>query len=204
MAFVANHLRGLGFLPAGETPKLVAGATSFGTSTVHLGPPDINNSGAVALGFPRHTDRGPLSGGIFTGPDLVEDKVIAVGDALFGSTVTYVAFGRGLNNNGQIAFTALLADGRSVVARADPTGREVRWKTGTGGSFGDAGNWDPQEVPLPMIRPCLRRPEPTRWNWRERDQPPLARSQERGQLDARLIGARVHGGDLGHRAKGMT
>lgn len=51
--------------------------------------------------------------GIYTGPDRVADKVIATGDSLFGSTVTDLAFDRdGMNNKGQIAFTAHLADGR--------------------------------------------------------------------------------------------
>jgi len=61
--------------------------------------------------------------GIFTGGDAVADRVIAVGDALDGSTVsTLGTFWSSLNNAGQIAFVAQLADGRSAVYRADPQG----------------------------------------------------------------------------------
>jgi hypothetical protein len=58
--------------------------------------------------------------GIFTGDDLVNDRVITRGDTLFGSTVTGLSlFANSLNNNGQIAFTATLADGRQVIVRAN-------------------------------------------------------------------------------------
>ena len=59
--------------------------------------------------------------GIFTGPDLLADKVIATGDPLAGSTVTDVfSFRNGLNDSGQVAFYAQLDDGRSGIFRADP------------------------------------------------------------------------------------
>lgn len=49
------------------------------------------------------------------------DKVITTGDALFGSTVTDVFFSRdGLNNGGQVAFSAVLENGNEVVAVAVP------------------------------------------------------------------------------------
>jgi len=58
--------------------------------------------------------------GIFTGPDPGGDRVIATGDPLFGSIVVGLDFTpTGLNDAGQIAFAATLADGRQVVARAD-------------------------------------------------------------------------------------
>jgi PEP-CTERM motif len=79
--------------------------------------PSINNMGTVAfLAFLR-----PEGSGIFTGPDAVADRVIGTGDPLFGSTVTSLEFARqGLNDAGQVAFVAQLADGRQVVVRADP------------------------------------------------------------------------------------
>jgi hypothetical protein len=60
--------------------------------------------------------------GIFTGPDVVKDKVIATGDLLAGSSVAGIGVmsRQSLNNNGQIAFQATLTDGRVVVVRADP------------------------------------------------------------------------------------
>ena len=43
------------------------------------------------------------------------------GDALFGSTVTDLQFySTGLNNRGQVAFRAALADGTLGIYRADP------------------------------------------------------------------------------------
>lgn len=59
--------------------------------------------------------------GIFTGPDPVRDKVVAVGDPLDGSTATALRFGRGgLNDKGQLVFFADLADGRTGLFRAEP------------------------------------------------------------------------------------
>jgi len=67
--------------------------------------------------------------GIFTGRDALNQAVIRSGDFLDGSTVVAVAFDPvGMNNAGQIAFRAVLADGRSGIYRADPGGapREPR------------------------------------------------------------------------------
>ncbi|MBC7833565.1 MAG: hypothetical protein H7Y88_00510 [Phycisphaerales bacterium] len=59
--------------------------------------------------------------GIFTGSDLINDAVVRTGDLIDGSAVTFVSLCReGLNNNGQIAFFAQLADGRGVVMVATP------------------------------------------------------------------------------------
>ncbi|MBD2606894.1 hypothetical protein H6G81_20750 [Scytonema hofmannii FACHB-248] len=78
--------------------------------------PAINNQGTVAF-------KGVLKGGglgIYTGVNPVTDKVIALGDSLFGSTVTDLYFSnRGLNDKNQFAFYAKLADGRTGVFRAD-------------------------------------------------------------------------------------
>jgi len=77
----------------------------------------INNNDAVAFG--ALLDTGEY--GIFTGTDPVADKVIAVGDELFGSTVTSVGFSnKGFNDADQFAFFAKLADGSSGIFRADP------------------------------------------------------------------------------------
>ncbi|MEQ9481163.1 DUF7453 family protein [Coleofasciculus sp. F4-SAH-05] len=79
--------------------------------------PAINNNGAVA--FRSRLDTG--EDGIFTGSDPIADKVIAIGDPLFGSTITSLGFSnKGFNDAGQIAFSAQLADGSTGVFRADP------------------------------------------------------------------------------------
>ncbi len=78
--------------------------------------PAINNQGTVA--FKGVLKRGGL--GIYIGPNPVTDKVIALGDSLFGSTVTDLYFSnRGLNDKNQLVFYAKLADGRTGVFRAD-------------------------------------------------------------------------------------
>lgn len=69
---------------------------------------------------------GPL--GIYTGPDPMIDKVIAVGDPFDGSTVTDLQMPQqmhAINNNpfgnrAQILFAATLADGRRGLYRANP------------------------------------------------------------------------------------
>ncbi len=83
-----------------------------------LSTPAINNDREVA--FTATLNSGEK--GIFTGADPVEDKVVATGDTLEGSTVTDLNFLRsGLNNNGQIAFYAHLADGTQGIFRAEPS-----------------------------------------------------------------------------------
>jgi len=82
----------------------------------------LNNLGAVA--FLADLDAG--GSGIFAGPDPVLDRVIGTGDALFSSTVVGLSLSReGLNDAGQVAFLAQLADGRTVIVRADPGGVAV-------------------------------------------------------------------------------
>jgi hypothetical protein len=86
--------------------------------------PGLNAWGEVAFQGTTNPPAGmPALAGIFTGGDPVADRVIAVGDALDGSTVSGfdpLSFASSLNNAGQIAFLVFLADGRSGVYRADP------------------------------------------------------------------------------------
>ena len=85
-------------------------------------PPSLNNQGDVA--FLATLDDGTT--GIFVGPDPVEDRVIATGDTLDGETVTGLTFcEEGLNDSGQLAFTAFFEDPetfetRVAVFRATP------------------------------------------------------------------------------------
>jgi hypothetical protein len=90
------------------------GAFQIGIS---FGRPTLNDNGQVA--FLASLKSGEF--GLFVGPDPVADRVIALNDALDGSTVTGLSvFGDYFNNAGQLAFTANLADGRTVIMRADP------------------------------------------------------------------------------------
>jgi hypothetical protein len=86
------------------------------------GQVSINNGGEIVFGATLKAG----GRGLFEGPDPVADKLIAIGDELFGSRVVGLPQNtmnpRGLNNAGQILFTANLADGRTVLVRADPDG----------------------------------------------------------------------------------
>lgn len=86
------------------------------------GAPDcaINNQGLVAFGAST-TSMNPYNQGIFTGPDPVADKVIQAGDLLDGVAIENLGFSRnGLNNLGQIAFSAYMNDGTTGVWVATP------------------------------------------------------------------------------------
>lgn len=77
----------------------------------------INNEGTLV--FLASLDDG--GSGIFTGSDPVANKVIAVGDSLLGSTVTSLRLSSdGLNNSGELAFSATLADGTQGIFRTEP------------------------------------------------------------------------------------
>jgi hypothetical protein len=76
--------------------------------------------GDAVVAFRAKLDEGPR--GIFTGPDPVADKVIQVGDMLFGAAVGGFPFDFSrfaINDKGQIAFVVLSGDQQRVV-RADP------------------------------------------------------------------------------------
>ena len=103
----------------GGAVTTVAEATvQFGTSPFldFVDFPAINDAGTVVFGARTRDGRR----GIFTGPDIVADKVIATGDSLFGSIVRNVGFFRGLNENGDIAFTYELQNNVKGVAFATP------------------------------------------------------------------------------------
>jgi hypothetical protein len=66
----------------------------------------------------------PLGGslGLFAGADAAEDKILAIGDALEGSTVDALAANPvSVNGRGDLAIVVGLADGRELVVRAAVT-----------------------------------------------------------------------------------
>lgn len=64
--------------------------------------------------------RGSL--GVFTGPDPVADRVLALDAPVFGSAVVDFALNPvSVNAAGQLAIRVTLADGRGCIVRADPT-----------------------------------------------------------------------------------
>jgi hypothetical protein len=109
------------FLGIGGNVRDVVDATGHFSSFGYA--PAINAQGQIA--FLGTTRSGRV--GIFTGGDPEDDRVVAIGDDLDGSTVvdlSVLSFRAGLNNSGQIAFVAQLADGRTGVYRADPRRRD--------------------------------------------------------------------------------
>lgn len=74
----------------------------------------INNRGEIAF------EASGTDTVIYSGPDLVADRVIGTGDRLLGLRVGNVAFLGDINSAGQIAFSAVLGDGRNAIFRAEP------------------------------------------------------------------------------------
>ncbi len=94
-------------------------------SFTSLSVANVNNSGTIAFG--DVSGIGNALKGIYIGPDPAADKVIAIGDTLFGGKVGALSGvsqssgpGRFLNDNGQIAFFYVLADSTIGVAVASP------------------------------------------------------------------------------------
>jgi hypothetical protein len=77
----------------------------------------VNRTGLVAFSA---TARGGRLG-VYAGADPVADRIIALGDPLFGSAVTEFALNPvSVNEAGQLAIRVRLADGRQTILRADP------------------------------------------------------------------------------------
>lgn len=77
----------------------------------------LNDSGTVAFTIDATDGRH-----LYVGSDPVEDAVLAVGDALCEGTVTEIHFDRyGLNDANELALGVVLADGRRLIVRAEPS-----------------------------------------------------------------------------------
>lgn len=82
----------------------------------------INASGQVAFYAGLQTS----AYGIYTGSNAITDKVIQLGDTLFGAVLEDVVFGEnGLNDLGQVSFAYRLRNGRYGVAVATPLGIRI-------------------------------------------------------------------------------
>jgi hypothetical protein len=122
VAFRATLSAGGQAVLTGNGGPLTVIADTSGPFSSFFDNASINIAGTVA--FAANLKDG--GNGIFTGPDPAADKIVATGDPLFGSTVVSIDATpfppRGLNNAGQLTFVAQLADGRTVLVRADPVG----------------------------------------------------------------------------------
>lgn len=113
-AFLDSGQTGI-FRGNGGTPTTIVDSTgpfaSFGMD------PSINASDFVV--FVGTLDAGGY--GIYNGPNPSTNKIVGLGDPLFGSTVTALNIGPyALNDLGQVAFFYTLADGRNGIAIANP------------------------------------------------------------------------------------
>lgn len=118
VAFLANLKSGGEAIFTGNGGLLTMIADTNGAFDGFSASPAINDDGTVAfLAFLQSGGEG-----IFTGSDPINNKVIATGDNLLGSTVTDIdSFDlEGLNNRGQIAFAASLANGTQGIYIATP------------------------------------------------------------------------------------
>lgn len=88
---------------------------AFATLSNGDNSPTLNDAGMVAF----WAGLAAGASGIFTGPDTSANSVIRTGDLLFGATVIELHLG-GLNNRGEIAFRAVLSNGRQVIGVATP------------------------------------------------------------------------------------
>lgn len=89
----------------------------YGNAFQTLGDPSINDSGTLSY----FGSEPPSRTGIFIRDGFRDIELIAVGNPLFGSTITALDYSRkGMNNVGQAAFSYALADGRIGVAVASP------------------------------------------------------------------------------------
>jgi hypothetical protein len=112
----------------------------------------INNGGSIVFFAEFRDAAGKHNEGLFNGPDLVRNKIIALGDPLFDSTVASFDWHPvGFNDAGQIAFLVNLASGKTLAVRADPVdgSTQVEWigpgsgATPVSGSATVPTNWKP-------------------------------------------------------------
>jgi hypothetical protein len=117
VAYRAALTGGQGAIFKGDTSGSTLIADTYGLYGQLIDAPAINSDGTVA--FRARLDSG--GEGIFTGSDPVLDRVVAVGDPLFGSTIKNLAFApAGLSDTGQVVFYATLRNGITGIYRADP------------------------------------------------------------------------------------
>jgi hypothetical protein len=120
VAFRADLAKGGQTVATWDGTEVHTVADTTGPYSSFFGNVSLNNDGQVV--FSANLAAG--GSGIFSVRDGVTEEIVGTGDSLLGSTIasfTVTPFGpHSLNNAGQLAFAAHLADGRTVIVRADP------------------------------------------------------------------------------------
>jgi hypothetical protein len=120
VVFIATLMGGRQAVVVGDGRQLTTIAETGSGFNSFFGNATINDSGQVvfAANLPGNAS------GIFIAQHGEVDEIIGTGDPLFGSTVnpftTNPFAPRGFNDAGELGFAANLADGRTVLVRADP------------------------------------------------------------------------------------
>jgi hypothetical protein len=140
-AFLATLRAGGQAIVTGDGTHLTTIADTSGPYSSFFGSTIVNDDGQVV--FSANLAAG--GSGIFIARDGAVDEIIGTGDALFGSTVTSFATvpvaPPGFNDLGQLAFAAHLADGRSVLVRADPCTVSLAPSESSPGLVGEPITW---------------------------------------------------------------
>jgi hypothetical protein len=139
------------------------GIVNFGLDDV----PALNTAGQMAIPVRLTETINPAvdRSALYLGDGVELIQVVRTGQTLAGSMITQLRFGvdsdassserMGLNDFSQVAYQAVLADGREVIALFTP---DVRWREDIGGSWDNAANWTlsipPAEVHKVRIDPA--------------------------------------------------
>ena len=129
-----NNAGTVAFVAYGDEDRLYTAPANGGPLSVIASAGGTSDESFYGFDLPLINDNGDMvffaelfnfDTGLFNGPDPVRDRIIMTGDALFGSTVEEVylqlpPMHRALNNQGQVAVSYRLADGRHGVAIASP------------------------------------------------------------------------------------
>ncbi len=135
VAFIGTlkNFNGAIYKSDGTTLTLIAQSSlSLPYRNFSFSKPSINSAGLVAF----RAGLNPSGEGLFISDGITDTKVILVGDALFGSTVSTLSLSTtALNDSNQLAFQYTLATGASGVALATlqsaPTGTPFQqWAAG--------------------------------------------------------------------------
>jgi hypothetical protein len=149
------------FLKApGSAPIQLAAGADFFISKGALSP-----AGRYVFRAQAFPPVGSAFTGLFTGPDLLADRIIKVGDALFGSTVTDLNIqSRSINDHGQVAFYYALSSGARGIAVATPA-PELSWQmTGTGAAASLTFTWPQLPPTAPLDFKVWTSPDLSSWN----------------------------------------